>query len=42
MAIRGENPFDVFVDTVRISVKEMVIEVAPGRLKVITGKERVF
>ena len=42
MIVRGEEPFEAFVDTVRISTREMVIEVVPDRLKVITGRERIF
>ena len=42
MVVRGDESFDAYIDTVRINSKEMVIEVAPGRLKVITGRERVF
>jgi diacylglycerol kinase family enzyme len=42
MIVRGNEPFEAYVDTAKTSGAEMVIEVAPGRLKVITGRERVF
>jgi hypothetical protein len=37
-----EDGFEAFVDTVKTKATEMVIEVAPARLKIITGRERVF
>ena len=42
MIIRGRDVFDAYVDTAKMCAAEMVIEVAPDRLKIITGRERVF
>ena len=42
MTVRGDEPFEAMVDSVPVSGKEMVIEVLPDRLKVITGRDRVF
>ncbi|MBN1585285.1 hypothetical protein JW899_02855 [Candidatus Uhrbacteria bacterium] len=42
MVIRGDEDFDASVDTVRVTGKEMTIEVVPNRLKVIAGRGRVF
>jgi len=42
LKVKSEEPFAVVVDGRRTEYREALIEIAPGRLKVITGKERVF
>lgn len=42
LTVRGQEAFEAYVDTVKTNATEMVIEVAPARLKVITGRERLF
>ncbi|MEA3272398.1 MAG: hypothetical protein U9P90_01900, partial [Patescibacteria group bacterium] len=40
--IRAEKPFTISVDNAKIEGSEFVIEVVPGILKMITGKDRMF
>ncbi|NQU83487.1 MAG: hypothetical protein HQ536_02140 [Parcubacteria group bacterium] len=42
MRIKAENPFTISVDSAKIESSEFEIEVVPGILKMITGKERMF
>ena len=42
LTVKGKESFEAYVDTVKTNATEMVIEVAPARLKVITGRERLF
>lgn len=40
--IKAENPFTILVDNAKMESSEFEIEVVPGILKMITGKERQF
>jgi len=42
LTVSSDRPFAVSVDGRKTSYNNAVIEIAPGRLKVITGKERLF
>ncbi len=42
VTVSGAKPVTVFVDSMKLESKSFVIEIAPGRLKVITGRERLF
>lgn len=42
LTVTSDQPFAVSVDGRKTTYNSAVIEIAPGRLKVITGKERLF
>lgn len=42
LTVKSDEPFAVSVDGRKTTYNNVVIEIAPGRLKVITGKERLF
>ncbi len=42
LTISHASPVTVFVDSMKMESKQFAIEIAPGRLKVITGRERLF
>lgn len=42
LGIKSENPFTILVDGAKIESSEFTIEVVPGVLKMIMGKERQF
>lgn len=42
LTVRSDQPFAVVVDGRKTNYNEVAIEIAPGRLKVITGIDRLF
>lgn len=42
LTVKSEEPVKFMVDGLKMAAKEIIIEIIPNRLKVITGKQRLF